>query len=71
MNLDFLLKHIAEAERHIVEAQRLIQQHHEIIAQLRENDGDAKNAERLLDSTLGVQTTHERYLAYLRGLLAK
>jgi hypothetical protein len=44
MSRDFLLKHIAEAERHIVEAQYLIQQHHKLIAQLRENNSDATNA---------------------------
>jgi hypothetical protein len=71
MNRDFFLKYIAEVERHIIESKAPIQRQHEIIARLRENGSDTTHAERLLDNTFGVLAAHERYLAYLRGLLAK
>ena len=71
MNRDFFLKYIAEVERHIIESKAPIQRQHEIIARLRENGSDTTRAERLLDNTFGVLAAHERYLAYLRGLLAK
>ena len=71
MNRDFLLKHIAEAERHVTETAAHIQQHHEVIARLRENGSDTRNAERLLHNTIGVLAAHERYLAYLRGVLGQ
>jgi len=71
MNRDFLLKYIAEAERYITESAAFIQQHYEIIARLRESGSDTTRAERLLRNTFGVLAAHERYLAHLRGLLAK
>jgi hypothetical protein len=71
MSRDFLLKHIAEAERHVHEAEHSIQQHHELIAQLRENGQDTMLAERLLYITVGFLEAHERHLAYLRNLLAR
>jgi len=71
MTRDFLLKHVAEAERHIIETESLVQHHHEIIANLRATGGDTTNAERLLDNTIGILGAHERHLAFLRGLLAK
>jgi len=71
MRQDFLLKHIAEAERHVFEAQDFIRQQREIIAQSRENGSDTTHAERILDNTLGILDAHERHLAYLRRLLAK
>jgi hypothetical protein len=71
MDSDFLIKHIAEAERHVFEAQDFIRQQREIITQSRENGSDTAHAERILDNTLGILAAHERHLAYLRGLMAK
>src|SRR5271170_8334798 len=70
MDRDFLLRHIAEAERHVIETQAFIQQHHKFIARLRKNSGDTRHAERLLHSTIGILSAHEQYLDGLRRLLA-
>jgi hypothetical protein len=71
MTRDFLLKHIAEAERRVAEGRHLVQQHQESIARLRDSGSGTENAEQLLDILLGVQTAHQRHLVYLRGLLTK
>jgi|HubBroStandDraft_5_1064220.scaffolds.fasta_scaffold886113_1 hypothetical protein len=69
MARNFILKHIAEAERHIADGECRIREHRAFIARLDETGSDTANAELLLDSLIGVQTAHERHLEYLRRLL--
>ena len=68
---NFVVKHIAEAERHIADGECRIREHRAFIARLNETGSDTANAEFLLDSLIGVQTAHEKHLRYLRRLVAR